>query len=102
AGGSRTQATGLNLTDGTSSGASDFHTVSNNDLSNNTTNALALTTTGTSHQNNKIANNQGYNPRGPSVTQLAVPAANGTTTNTTGVDVWIEVAGGTSVNVAIG
>ena len=46
--------------------------------------------------------NHGYNPRGASVTQLAVAATGVALTNTTGCDCMLLVGGGTITQIAIG
>lgn len=46
--------------------------------------------------------NHGFNPRGFSVTQPAVPASTVAATNTTGVDCTVHIAGGTLTAVTIG
>lgn len=46
--------------------------------------------------------NHGYNPRGFSVAQPAVPASTVAATNTTGVDCTVHIAGGTLTAVTIG
>src|SRR6266576_4058565 len=52
--------------------------------------------------NTRIRNNIGFNPRGHSVTQPAVPATTVAATNTTGCDCTVHILGGTLTLVSVG
>lgn len=84
----------------TAGGISEQTGANNNDIHDNSiASGKTITIVGTG---TKVKNNPGYNPRGFSVTQPAVPASTVAVTNTTGCDCDVLIKGGTLTVINVG